>query len=54
MIKYIKIRRRKSNEKNNAQLQETFKQKHNAETLLNLFDDEDLIPIVNIHRRNYG
>ena len=31
-----------------------FKQKHNAETLLNLFDDEDLIPIVNIHRRNYG
>ena len=30
VIKYIKIRRRKSNEKNNAQLQETFKQKHNA------------------------
>ena len=31
-----------------------YKQKKNAESLLNLFDDEDLIPIVNIHRRNYG
>lgn len=31
-----------------------YKQKKNAEPLLNLFDDEDLIPIVNIHRRNYG
>lgn len=31
-----------------------YKQKKNAESLLNLFDDEDLMPIVNIHRRNYG
>ena len=30
VIKYIKTRRRKSNEKNNAQLQETFKEKPNA------------------------
>ena len=30
VIKYINTRRRKSNEKNNAQLQETFKEKPNA------------------------
>ena len=31
-----------------------FKQKHDAETLLSLFDDEDMIPIININRKNYG
>ena len=32
VIKYIRIRRRKSNEKNNAQLQETFIEKPNADS----------------------
>lgn len=30
-----------------------YKQHHNAEALLDLFDDNDIIPVVNIHRKNY-
>lgn len=30
-----------------------YKQKHGTEALMKLFDDEDIIPIVNINRKNY-
>ncbi len=31
-----------------------FKQQHSAEELLDLFSDEDIMPILNIDRKNYG
>ena len=30
------------------------KQEQDAESLLDLFDDDDIMPIINIKRRNYG
>lgn len=31
-----------------------YKRNHDAEALLDLFSDEDVMPVINIHRRNYG
>ena len=31
-----------------------YKMEHDAETLLDLFSDDDIVPIVNIDRVNYG